>query len=251
MSAEYYSQNGEDFLLSQFFKDASGFFVEIGCIDGRRFSNTYFFELRGWKGICVEAHRDYIQLLKANRPNSKVIHCAVGEADEPQAVFYANARGSLSSLDPTTEERWRRDYAQYFSGFQQQIVSKRTLTTIFTEAGVSGIDILSLDIEGYEVQALSGLDFKKFSPSVLVVESDSDEHREKIAAMVTPHGYRLALDLGGNLFYSRLPDFEKTVSGKYFSQVPLTYTQHPLDKNGDVRKMISIDTRLKAPPSRT
>jgi FkbM family methyltransferase len=245
MSAEYFSQNGEDFLLSQYFKEANGFFVEIGCIDGRRFSNTYFFEKRGWKGLCVEAHRDYIDLLRANRPNSQVIHCAVGEADEDEAVFYANARGSLSSLDPTTEERWRRDYAQYFSGFQQQIVPKRTLTTIFTEAGVSHIDILSLDIEGYEVEALSGLDFRKFGPSVLVVESDSDEHRKKIGAMVTPHGYRLALESSGNLFYSRVAGFEQAVAGKYFPQVTLTYTQHPLDKAGDIQRSISIDTRPK------
>lgn len=243
MSPEYFSQNGEDFLLSQYFKEASGFFVEIGCIDGRRFSNTYFFELRGWKGLCVEAHQDYIGLLKANRPNSTVVHCAVGEADEDQAVFYANARGTLSSLDPTTEERWRRDYAEYFSGFQQQRVPKRTLTTIFTEAGVSNIDILSLDIEGYEVEALSGLDFKKFSPAVLVVESDSDEHRKKISALVTPHGYRLALEFCASLYFSRLPDFKEAVNGKFFPDVTLTQTQHPLDKNGDVRRTISIDTR--------
>jgi FkbM family methyltransferase len=243
VSPEYFSQNGEDFLLSQYFKGANGFFVEIGCIDGRRFSNTYFFELRGWKGLCVEAHQDYVSLLKANRPNSTVIHCAVGEVDEDQAVFYANARGTLSSLDPTTEERWRRDYADYFSGFQEQRVAKRTLTTIFTEAGVSDIDILSLDIEGYEVEALRGLDFKKFSPAVLVVESDSDEHRKKISALVTPHGYRLALEFSGNMYYSRRPDFKEAVSGKYFPEVTLTQTQHPLDKNGDVRRTLSIDTR--------
>ena len=107
VSESYYSQHGEDFLLSRYFTGHEGFFVEIGCIDGKRFSNTYHFELKGWKGICVEAHQDYIALLRTNRPKSAIIHCAVGEADEDQAVFFANARGSLSSLDPTKEESRR------------------------------------------------------------------------------------------------------------------------------------------------
>ena len=76
----YYSQHGEDFLLDRLLSDKKrGFFVEVGCIDGRRFSNTLIFEERGWRGLCVEAHTGYIELLRQNRPNSIVCHCAAGE----------------------------------------------------------------------------------------------------------------------------------------------------------------------------
>jgi FkbM family methyltransferase len=246
MGETYFSQHGEDFLLSRYFTGTSGFFVEVGCIDGKRFSNTYLFELRGWKGICVEAHQDYIQLLRANRPNSAVIHCAAGEADEDRAVFYANARGSLSSLDPTTEERFARDYPGYFTGFDPQSVSKRTLTTIFNEQRVGAIDLLSLDIEGYEVEALKGLDLKRYKPSVLVIESDSPEHRKKIEALILPHGYEFAVEFGGNLFYSVLPDFKAAVAGQFFPQVEIVHTRHPLDPGTDVPKTVAIDTRPPA-----
>jgi FkbM family methyltransferase len=243
MTDNYFSQNGEDFLLSRYFSGNTGFFVEVGCIDGRRFSNTYHFELRGWKGLCVEAHQGYISLLKANRPNSIVVPCAVGEADEEEIVFYANARGSLSSLDPATEERWKREYPEYFSGFEQQKVAKRTLTTLFEEHKVPQIDFLSLDIEGYEVQALQGLDFRRHRPSVLVVESDSPGHRQKIDELLSAQGYRLALDFRGNLYYSVLPDFKNAVADRLYPNVLLTHTQHPLDKTGDEQRIVSIDTR--------
>ncbi len=64
--------------------------------------------------MCVEAHAGYIELLKKNRPNSIICHCAAGEKDEANATFYANARGSLSTLDRSREERWKKDFSGYF-----------------------------------------------------------------------------------------------------------------------------------------
>jgi hypothetical protein len=118
----YYSQHGEDALLDLVFGDQKeGFFVEVGCIDGRHFSNTLTFEEREWNGMCVEAHAGYIDMLKKNRPSSIICHCTAGETDE-DAVFYANARGRLSTMDKTSEACWQRDYVPYFSGFEEQQV---------------------------------------------------------------------------------------------------------------------------------
>ena len=247
MPETFYSQNGEDFLLSRYFTGSQGVFVEVGCIDGTRFSNTYYFERRGWTGLCVEAHQDYIALVKANRPRSIVINAAVAECDKDAAPFYANARGSLSSLDPTTEERWKREYAAYFTGFQQQTVAQRTLTRIFKENPIGPINILSVDIEGDECQAIQGLDLSLFRPKVIVVESDSPEHEQKLESLLFPAGYQRALWSSGNLYYTTLPDFKAAVAGKFFPGVRLTHTQHPLDKGGDTIRMVDIDTRKSTP----
>ena len=250
MDETFFSQHGEDFILSRHFARPSGYFVEVGCIDGKRFSNTLYFERKGWKGLCVEAHAGYIEMIKANRPGSVVVHAAAGEGDEEAAPFYANARGTLSSLDPTTEERWKRDYAEYFTGFEKQTVAKRTLTSIFQEHKAPQIDILSLDIEGYEVEALSGLDLRRFKPSVMVIESDSPAHQGKIHAMLEPHGYRLALDYAGSVYYSVLPEFERAVANQFFPGVKVTHTLHPLDKGGDKVISFDIDTRPRAPAAK-
>jgi len=243
----YYSQHGEDFLLHKVFNKTNGFFIEVGCIDGLRFSNTLFFEKLGWKGLCIEAHNDYIELLNKNRPNSKVVHCAIGDNDKDDVVFYANARGSLSSLDKTTEERWRRDYAEHFTGFEEQVVKERTLTNVLDEFGVKEIDLLSIDIEGYEIEALMGLDFTKYKPEVLIVESDGIDHKRRIKEILSLQGYVFVLDFFRNLIFSLNKSHRSLICNKVFSDVKLIHTEHPLDNCGDIEHNRTLDTRSVNP----
>jgi FkbM family methyltransferase len=242
--SKYYSQHGEDALLDMVFGNQNeGFFIEVGCIDGRRFSNTLTFEERGWKGMCVEAHSGYIESLKKNRPNSIICHCAAGEADE-DAIFYANARGSLSTLDKASEARWQRDYAPYFSGFEEQQVKKVRLSTLLDAYHVGEVDILSLDIEGYEVEALKGLDLTRHRPKVMVIESDSPLQEVQLDKLILPHGYGKSMKLFGNLFYVRDKELGKRLVGKK-QVVQLIHTQHPLDSGGDMLITVTIDTTLQ------
>src|SRR5690242_3324544 len=51
-----YSQEGEDRILHSIFETvADGFYVDIGAHHPKRFSNTYLFYQRGWRGINVDA----------------------------------------------------------------------------------------------------------------------------------------------------------------------------------------------------
>lgn len=245
---KYYSQHGEDALLDIIFQgQKEGFFVEVGCIDGRRFSNTLTFEERGWQGMCIEAHAGYIEMLTKNRPNSIVCHCAAGEADE-DAVFYANDRGSLSTLDKTKEKHFQRNYAPFFSGFEKQHVKKVRLSSLLDTCHVNEIDILSLDIEGYEVEAIKGLDLSRHRPKVMVIESDDHQHEAHLDELILPCGYTKSLKMYNNLFYFREKGLEKLLRGKRLC-VQLVHTQHPLDKAGEKVKRVTIDTNLLKPKS--
>ncbi|BAN36208.1 hypothetical protein SCD_n02400 [Sulfuricella denitrificans skB26] len=241
---KYYSQHGEDALLDLIFGDQKeGFFVEVGCIDGKRFSNTLLFEERGWKGLCVEAHSGYIGMLKANRPRSIVCHCAAGEADE-DAIFYANARGSLSTLDKSSETRWKRDYAHFFSGFEEQLVKKMRLSTLLDAHQITKVDILSLDVEGYEIEAIKGLNLSRHRPRVMVIESDELHHEAQLDALILPHGYTKSIRMSGNLFYVSDVKNDKILKGKRLT-VQLTHTRHPLDSGEDQIEIVTIDTAVR------
>lgn len=242
---KFYSQHGEDFLLNEMFKDKeTGFFVEVGCIDGRRFSNTLTFEERGWRGICIEAHSGYIELLKKNRPNSIVVHCAAAEVDEENATFYANARGSLSTLDASREALWREKYSEFFTGFEKQLVSKRRLDSIFDDYGVKEIDILSLDIEGYEVEALKGIDFKKYKPAVMVIESDTQAHRKQLEDILITAGYHKVIELSNNIFYTVDNKRADKVKNKFLKNIQLIHTAHPIDEETDKIIVVKIKTHI-------
>lgn len=242
---KYYSQHGEDALLSEIFKNKkNGFFVEVGCIDGKRFSNTLTFEERGWEGICVEAHAGYIELIKQNRPHSIVCHCAAGEKDEEDVTFFANSRGSLSTLDKSRESYFKENFGVYFTGFEEQHVKKRRLDSLFHEHGVGEIDFISLDVEGGEIEVLTGIDLKKYQPGVFVIESDSPEHEALIDELLIPNGYTKSVRIAQNIFYLLYQDMEEEIKAKKF-EVELIHTQHPLDDGGDIRTKVIIDTNEK------
>ena len=49
-------------------------------------------------------------------------------------------------------------------------IPTRTLTSILDETQPKEIDLFSLDVEGYELNVLEGLDFEKYKPKIIVVE---------------------------------------------------------------------------------
>ena len=236
----FYSQNGEDFLLCRVFEgQTQGRFVEVGCIDGRRFSNTLALEELGWDGLCIEAHPDYMDLLRANRPGSAVVHCAVGDRDQSQVTFYANRRGSLSTLKPEMEQHFREHYAPYFSGFEPCTVPLRTLSSLLDEHGIRDIDVLSLDIEGGELDALRGIDFSRHRPRLLVVECLTPQEVLAVESILLPAGYTPGFRVSSNYFYTTEPELLDRVRGQSF-HVELLHTQHPLDADGDQRLPVTI-----------
>lgn len=243
---KYYSQHGEDFLLSLLFDNKKkGFFVEVGCIDGMRFSNTLYFENLGWEGICVEAHNDYIGLLQDNRKKSKIIHTAVGSIDTPSVTFYANARGSLSTVDINQESFFKEKYKNYFTGFEEQNVSMLTLDKIFEENQVDHIDILSIDIEGYEIEALKGLNLEKHQPIVIILEADTYDIIKEYDKILSQYKYFPITKIKNNVIFSRKKEYRKIINKKTFKAVELTHTEHPLDSNGN--QIIFFDIKTEEP----
>ena len=109
--SKYYGQHGEDAVISSLFSDDyRGYFIEVGALEGIRFSNSYVFEKAGWDGVVIEAHPDYFELLKKNR-NCNCVWAAVGDDDKTECIFYANFRGSLSTLNKTIDFS---DYGKYW-----------------------------------------------------------------------------------------------------------------------------------------
>ena len=49
-----YSQEGEDLVVDRLLNGKrNGFYVEVGCHHPYRYSNTFMFYKKGWRGICI------------------------------------------------------------------------------------------------------------------------------------------------------------------------------------------------------
>lgn len=228
---QYFGQLGEDAILWSLFRaqDRSGYYVEIGALDGKRFSNTYSFDLEGWEGVCVEAHPTYHKLLAENRPEARCIHAAVSNKDGGLIAFYCNSRGTLSTLQPELEGLWKKKYGRFFTGFDVQEVPLRTATSILDEVGAPReIDVVSIDTEGHDAAVLEGLDFERYRPRVLIIEVLNEELEAKLDALAASVGYYKARLYNSNVFYCRDEADVVTIAGAD-PDVALTHTPHPLD----------------------
>ncbi len=67
------SQYGECLVLKEHYKNQTGFFVDFGAADGKRYSNTFNLINSGWGGILVEPCRHFLEdLYKLNENNNLI-----------------------------------------------------------------------------------------------------------------------------------------------------------------------------------
>jgi FkbM family methyltransferase len=152
-----------------------GFFVEAGANDGFNQSNTYWFErFRGWHGLLVEPVPALAERCRRARPESEVVNSALVAPDfhgESLTMSYGNLTSHVKASRGTPEEEIA--HLARGAGLDEMYevrVPARTLTSILEDAWAPTIDLLSLDVEGYELEVLRGLDFERFAPRFVLVE---------------------------------------------------------------------------------
>lgn len=176
-----------------------GFFVEAGANDGRRFSNTYYLEkVKGWRGVLVEPMPGPAQQCRQCRRRSRVFEAALVSADYPGStldLYWADemSRAADSFQDAGEIEEYRCAVGKWHQ-VRTVTVPARTLTSILEEAGVGRIDFMSLDVEGFEVSVLRGLDLERFGPRVLLIECRTEAQRDEVTAFLVQH-YRMEKQL--------------------------------------------------------
>ncbi len=185
-----YALNDLDLKLKPYLSDIkNGFFVEACANDGVRESNTLYFEKNyGWNGLLIEAIPELANKAKKNRPGSIVENFALaGNAyNKPTLIM---KYGDLMSIVKGTETDLHMGYIKKRVETYEVEVPAATLSSILKKNNVSNIDFLSLDLEGYELEALKGLDFNIWKPKFILVEI---RDKKEIDDFMNTVGYREA-----------------------------------------------------------
>ena len=180
LNYRYFGLNKIDKKLRKFLPIRNGFFVELGANDGLKQSNTKYFELfRGWSGILIEPEPNNFHLIKNNRSqNSKSFNAACVSFDFPRveiAMMYSDLMTSpLEGRNEIPNARKHAKIGEEFWGGESYefLAPARTLNSILKEAHApSNMQLLSLDVEGAELEVLLGLDFTRYSFDYLLIES--------------------------------------------------------------------------------
>lgn len=76
----------------------------------------------------------------------------------------------------------------------------KTVNTVLKEYGIDQVDIVSIDVEGFELQCLQGFDFSKYKPKVMVIENV--DNNSDIANYLKYHNYELDKQYSYNQYYT-------------------------------------------------
>ncbi|MGN6461393.1 MAG: FkbM family methyltransferase [Pseudolabrys sp.] len=216
--ARAFPPNQEQELIRQFFGDKPGFFVEVGANDPHARSQTYHLEQKGWTGLLIEPQPDLADALRANR-RAKVFAVACSDPAHDGDTLTLHVAGPLSSLN-------RERMAPGTVPDGTIAVPVRTLDRVLAEGGAQpGFDFLSIDVEGHELEVLSGFDVRRWRPRLILLE----DHVENLAKhrAVRAMGYRLIRRYENNGWYVPEDAPQRIASGDRFEIVRKYYLALP------------------------
>lgn len=180
-------------MVREFFRDTpQGFFVEVGANDPKKDSQSFHLEEAGWRGILIEPVPELAAELRRVR-RATVFEVACSSPDRAGTTMTLHVAGPFSSFDPHLAVTGMR---------ADRTVDVRvdTLDQVLAQGDVRPpIDLMSVDVEGHELEVLSGFDFARWRPRLILLEdhvSNLDKHR-----FMQRNGYALMRRTGLNGWY--------------------------------------------------
>ena len=181
----FYSINNIDQQLNEkyFSSKNKGLFIEAGANNGLLQSNTAYFETQHqWTGILVEPIFEQFQACVRNRNfNTIILNKALGIEDNQriELLYTPESNGLMSTVAGIETEQDHLKKAGE-PGIKQICYSIKldTLIKHYT-APSKQIDLLSLDVEGYEPQALLGFETMRHRVNYIVIEEQYNQEKKK------------------------------------------------------------------------
>jgi FkbM family methyltransferase len=211
-----YAQNMEDVVLSKLFEgQQTGFYIDIGGGHALADNVSFLFYERGWAGIVVEPQASLGALYQQIRPKDVLISALAGSKEGVLELFEATVFHGLStaSVDHAV--------AAEKAGVAGKRVSKpvTTLAKLCADHAAPVIDFLKIDVEGHEAEVLSGNDWVRFRPKIILVEAIEPltmlDASHRFEHLILSNGYKFAFFDNLNRWYvadeasaliSRFPD---------------------------------------------
>lgn len=176
---KFFAETGEDAVFFQLIRTNTGRFIDVGASHPIIGNNTFALYRRGWTGIAIEPQERFKSLWNLCRQRDK-FHLAVVSESVANIPFmqFENSLLSTTSEDVARAHRER--------GLQSVEVQTKTvqLRNLLPESlSPSEEFLLSIDVEGAELEVLSTVDYKRQRPRIILVESWSLPWEKKSSAI--------------------------------------------------------------------
>jgi FkbM family methyltransferase len=193
----FYSQLGEDlFIFKNFINNIvkDGIFIELGALDGIKYSNSKFFEDElGFTGILIEPTKNYQKLI-INRPNCKNFNYAISNI-EGENIFIGDdaTAGIMDNIPEFMLNRYHKNKSLKYK------VEGIPISKIISQSKINYIDIYFIDVEGAELMVLETTDWSIPIYLIIIELHNIDiEKDNKCRELLVKNGFKFYASLCSN-----------------------------------------------------
>jgi len=166
-----WAQEGEDQILRRIFElKKVGFYIDVGAHHPKRFSNTYLFYKRGWRGINIDAMPGSMYSFNKTRPRDINLELGVAEK-KTQLDYYVLNEPALNGFSRDLSQERHTAESSYLikDVIKVDVFHLHEVLDHYLPAGQS-IDFMSVDVEGLDFQVLRSNDWNRYRPTYVLAE---------------------------------------------------------------------------------
>jgi len=203
--AKSYSQEGEDIILTRLLGEKKeGFYIDVGAHHPKRYSNTFLFYKRGWRGINIEARPGSIKFFDKIRPRDINVEVPINSEDKILKYYMFNEPALNGfSKELTTSRIGLKDYKI----IKEIDLHTKTLKEVLNSNMIENqhIDFMTIDVEGLDYDVLLSNDWTKYKPSIILIEDVGFDlqsmESSKVYNYLIGKGYSLIVKIFNTLFF--------------------------------------------------
>lgn len=212
-----YSQSGEDIIICDLFSRLGiehPTYLDIGANEPAALSNTYRLYKRGSSGVCLEPNPRLFKKFKETRERDIVLNAGVAFDDRKEADYYlfeGSAHG-FSTFSKEDADFWVNTGNDKVGRFNIERVIKTPLlqvTEIIKQHFKPHPNLISIDVEGLDLQILRLIDFTTCKPEVICVETlvygenNKESKNQELISFLQGAGYFIYADTYINTIFCR------------------------------------------------
>lgn len=217
-----FSQFGEDIIMIKMLErynvnDIS--YLDIGANDPVNGSNTYNFYLRGNKGVLVEPNSDLCSKIRQVRSRDRILNVGISDGSLSEADYYMFAP-QYCGMNTFSKEEASRYESNGYKVVNTVKVALKDVNELIAENFDGPPVVISLDVEGFDETILRKLDFNRFAPLLICVETvefSRDKEfvkRTNIIDFMQGKGYFVFADTNVNTIFCNRNWLDKLLASK-------------------------------------
>jgi FkbM family methyltransferase len=181
-------------------KNSELFFVDVGAYDGYTFSNTYGLSKSGWRGLLIEPDPESMNAcrwLYRDDPSVKFLEACIGASYGEKTLYRQGPNSTISTRTIETIPGYTAN---------NKIIRKiyPLNMALLSNEVPKGFALLSIDVEGAEMDVLSEFSWKLWKPKMIIIEINVNGInlvKEPIEAWFSKTPYKLYQSDGLNNIY--------------------------------------------------